>query len=60
MVNNIEQTCVYCRNCIQNEAGYTCNAWGYTSHLSPQHARTCEYFELSGAPCHTMKRGRVK
>ena len=39
-----------------NEAGYTCNAWGYTAYLSPHRARVCEYFELPGAPCHTMKK----
>ena len=54
--NVIEPTCVYCRNCIQNEAGYTCTAWGYTAYLSPHRARVCEYFELHGAPCRTMKK----
>ena len=55
--NVIEPTCVYCRNCIQNEAGYTCAAWGgYTEYLSPHKARVCEYFEFSDAPCHTMKK----
>ena len=52
----IEPTCVHCRNCIQNEAGYTCNAWGYTEYLSPHRARVCEYFELFDALCHTMKK----
>lgn len=56
--NVIEPTCIYCRSCIQNEVGYTCNAWGYTSYLSPQRARACEYFEFPGAPCRTMKKMR--
>lgn len=57
--NVIEPTCIYCRNCIQNEAGYTCTAWGCTEYLSPHKARVCEYFELPGAPCHTMKKRGV-
>ena len=54
--NVIEPACVDCRNCIKNGAGYTCAAWGYTEYLSPHRARPCEYFELPGAPCHTMKK----
>ena len=55
--NVIEPACVDCRNCIQNEAaGYTCTAWGYTACLSPHRAKVCEYFELSDAPCRTMKK----
>lgn len=57
--NVIEPACVDCRNCIQNEAGYTCTAWGYTECLSPHRARVCKYFELPGAPCHTMKKRGV-
>ena len=56
--NVIEPTCVYCRNCIQNEAGYTCNAWDFTAYLSPHRARVCEYFEFSDVPCRTMKKAR--
>ena len=33
---------------------------GCTECLSPHKARACEYFELPGAPCHTMKKRGVK
>ena len=57
MLSNVtEPTCVYCRNCIKNEAGYTCTVWGDTACLSPHRARVCGYFEFYDAPCRTMKK----